>query len=333
MPWVGRRKVDWRKWEDGKGNKVDAPGYRGAQFTGKIIPPLTDGHGNPIKDGSFQIVMDAKGNYVVIDWSLPVDPSPVTAKAEEDDGRTAPIMGRMLYRTRHSLDRAKAAMAILADEKKERAKGLPPDPAQCFDLKGAAIVIGKLALRQFQRGPHKTRYVIVNEAIDITLLSKRGLVIKERTLKDAVARLVKEAQLRKANFKPRKKFTGPPILFSAPEGFGGFGGDRGDRTCPTPDSKSWDVVVDLYARTGQWCQTAKLIWCGDYPQELIEQCEEYRQEYLGDPDAFYDAALPAKDEDYRESIESRAIARAILECFEGSYVAEPEASAGDGAET
>jgi hypothetical protein len=319
--YIAPLKKDWRPWRNGRGEQIDSPPYRGVQFTGKIVPPLTDSAGNPIKDGPFQIVLDARGNYCIVDWSLPIDPSSVRGE-DDDDLFTAPLMGRRVYQTKHSLVRAKAAMAILAEEKRERARGLLPDPAQCFDLKGTAIMAGKLALRQFQRGPHKSRYVIVNDALDITL-PKRGLVIKERSLKDAVARFVKEAQLLKANFKPKKRFVavGAPIAFSAPEGFGGFGGAFQERTCPTPDSKSWDVTVDLYARTGAWCKTARLIWAGEYPQELVEQCENYRQEYLANPSAFYDPAPLEADAEEREKAEGHVSVRGVLECFEGSYVA------------
>src|SRR5271163_1568919 len=98
---VNRPPKDWRKWENGRGEKVDAPRYRGQQFTGKIIPPLVDSHSNPIKEDSFQIVRNAKGELVIIDWSLPAIAGASTDDSEfEDSGKTLPIMGRHVYRTK-----------------------------------------------------------------------------------------------------------------------------------------------------------------------------------------------------------------------------------------
>lgn len=116
---------DWRKWEDGHGNKIDSPPYQGQQFTGKIIPPLTDSHGHPIKEGSLQLVRDAKGTYRIIDWSLPVSR---IERTENDEGRTLPIMGRCIYETRHSLERGKLALSILARKKKSATRGFRTIP-------------------------------------------------------------------------------------------------------------------------------------------------------------------------------------------------------------
>jgi len=290
--YVARPPKDWRSWENGRGEKVDAPKYRGQQFTGKIIPPLTDSHGNPIKEGSFQIVRNAKGELVIIDWSLPVLGS-VVADASgfegEDDGKTQPIMGRHVYRTRGSLDQAKAALAVLVLAKKERLAGVPSDPAQCHDLAGKPVRIGQLALCEFKRGKLTGRFVIVDHGRDI-ISKDRGLVLKAKTFKQAVASFIEKSKTWKV---PRKKkiFVGPPIMFEAPAGFGGMGGFQ-ERVGVSPDSKAWDVTVDIYARTGKWCTTAKLIWAGQYPPELIEQCENYRQEYLENPESFYDDLKP-----------------------------------------
>ena len=285
---------DWRSWTDEHGEKTDAPKYRGRQFTGKIVPPLDDGRGNPIREGSLQVVRDARGEYSIIDWSLPITSSAALLSDGNDDAHTQPIMGCVVYRTRHSLERAKKALGILAEEKTSLAKGLKPDPAQCFDLKSVAIVIGGLSLRQFQRGEFKNRYAIINTSLDITL-PNRGLIIRAKTLKDAVARLMEETKTRRGAHKPKKKYIGPPIRFEAPAGgFGGFAG-AGERTCPTHDSPSWDAIVALYAKTGKWCQTARMIWpLGNYPDELVEQATSYREEYLLDPGAFYDEIVSAE---------------------------------------
>lgn len=319
---------DWRKWEDGRGNKVDAPVYRGQQFTGKIIPPLTDEHGHPIKDGSLQLVRDAKGTYRIIDWSLSVNSAPRGADAEECEGGTPPIMGRCLYETRHSVQRAKLALSILARKKKDRDAGLPDDPVQSRDLSGTPIFVGKLVLARYARGKFAGCYAIIDTAQDIAAPGYRLIMKKEVTLKKAVTLLIKESKKpRKAtgSVAVRKKYVaaGGPITFSAPEGFGGSGSGHQDRESPTPDSLAWDVTVDLYARTGRWCKTAMLIWGGDYPEELVEQCQNYREEFLEDPSKFYDYPNETKDEDDREIAESHQAVRDILEFFEGSVVIDP----------
>lgn len=324
MPWVGRRKKDWRKWRNDRGELIDAPPYRGAQSMGKIIPPLTDSHGIPFKEDSLQIMRDARGVYRVVDWSLSADKT-VAPVNEDTELQTHPIMGRVIYETRHSLERAKLAMSILARKRRDKKAGLPDDPVQCKDLKGAPIFIGRFVLARYARGKFVGHYAIIDTACDIAAPAYRFVLKKDASLKDAVLQLEKANKTRKpaAVEKSRKKYVaaGAPIAFSAPEGFGGFGGGGGDRECPTPDSVSWDVTVDLYARTGRWCKTAMLIWAGDYPAELVEQCENYRAEFLEDPSKFYDAAPPeTANDDYREMVESHEAARAILEHFEGSVV-------------
>jgi hypothetical protein len=325
--YISVKPKDWRKWEDGRGNKVDAPGYRGAQFTGKIVPPLTDPHGQPYRDGQLQLVRDARGVLRVIDWSLSVSKDAVM---DDEDGRTPPLMGRCVYETRHSLERALLAMSILAQRSRDKAAGLPEDPVQCKDLAGKPIFVGKLVLARYARGRFPGQLVIVDTALDIAAPARRIVLKKDTTLKQAVALLRKQAAGRKvAPAVARKKFVaaGPPITFSAPEGFGGLGGGGAqDRECPTPDSKSWDVTVDLYARTGKWCQTARLIWAGQYPAELVEQCENYRQEFLDDPSKFYDYPAETENDEYRETLESHAVVRMILECFEGSAVIDRPAN-------
>lgn len=316
---------DWRKWEDGRGNKVDAPPYRGQQFTGKIIPPLTDSHGHPIKDGPLQLVRDAKGTYRIIDWSLAADKSYVR---NVDDEGTPPIMGRCIYETRHSVERAKLALSILARKKRERDAGLPDDPVQSRDLADAPIFVGKLVLARYARGRFAGCYAIIDTAQDIAAPGYRLVMKKDVTLKKAVTLLVKESKKprKTAVAVVRKKFVaaGVPIMFSAPEGFGGSGGGNQDRESPAPDSLVWDVTVDLYARTGKWCKTAMLIWAGNYPEELVEQCQNYREEFLEDPSKFYDSPPETTNDDYREMAESHQAVRDILEFFEGSVVIDPD---------
>ena len=321
---------DWRKWEDGRGNKVDAPAYRGQQFTGKIIPPLTDSHGHPIKDGPLQLVRDAKGTYRIIDWSLPADRNINLAGGGEDYGRTPPIMGRCIYETRHSVERGKLALGILARKKRDRDAGLSDDPVQSKDLAGTPIFVGKLVLARYARGRFAGCYAIIDTTQDIAAPGYRLVMKKDVTLKQAVSLLVKESKKpRKAGVAvvTRKKYiaAGAPITFSAPEGFGGSGGGQ-DREGVAPDSLPWDVTVDLYARTGQWCRTAKLIWAGNYPEELVEQCQNYREEFLEDPSKFYDYPSETTNDDYREMAESHQAVRDILEHFEGSVVIDPDES-------
>lgn len=324
--YVSVRPKDWRKWEDGRGNKIDGPGYRGAQFTGKIVPPLTDSHGHPYKEDSLQIVRDARGVFKIIDWSLPVDKTAPAGTSDgfEEEPRTAPLMGRPVYETRHSLERAKLAMSILARRARDRKAGLPDDPAQCKDLAGKPIFVGKLVLARHARGRFAGHYAIIDTTCDVAAPGYRFVLKKGATLKDAVRALADMAKKHKpAAQKTRKTFVaaGGPIAFSVPDGLG-FGGGGGDRECPTPDSLSWDVTVDIYARTGKWCTTAMLIWAGAYPAELVEQCENYRQEFLEDPSKFYDYPDETTNDDYREMVESHAAARAILEHFEGSRVVD-----------
>lgn len=345
---VSQPPKDWRKWEDGHGNKIDAPKYQGAQFTGRIVPPLTDSHGNPIKKGDLQIVKDSKGNYKIIDWSLSAIAEP-TSKSDterdvdsdfEDARGTAPIMGRTIYETRHSLDRAYKALDILAHEQKDRLGGKAKDPAACFDLKGVRIAVGegKIWLGQYVRGKFAGQYVLVDDRVDITLPGHLFIFNKKtESLKEAVAKFLAEVANRKVAPK-KKQYTWPQIQFSAPEGFGSFGGaGYANQTYPTPDSLSWDTIVELYARTGRWCETAMLIWSDQqYPEELIEQCRAYREEYLANPAAFYEPweshphgcseAAPKGDSDLEESkaildreiAESHEAVRDVLEAFDGA---------------
>jgi len=323
---VSQPPKDWRKWEDGRGNKLDSPKYQGAQFTGRIVPPLTDSHGNLIKKGDLQIVKDSKGNYKIIDWSL----SAIAAQSErrtsdsdfEEIITTAPIMGRTLYETRHSLDRAYKALDILALEQKDRLAGKAKDPAPCFDLKGVRIAVGEGAvwLGQYARGKFANHYVLVDDRVDITLPQHLFIFNKKTaSLKDAVTKFLAEVARRKIAPK-KKKYIWPEIQFSAPDGFGSSGGaGYANQTYPTPDSLSWDTIVELYARTGRWCETAMLIWPDQqYPEELIEQCKNYRQEYLTNPAAFYAPEDTSKlTGDEQELAEIRVIVRDILEVFEG----------------
>jgi hypothetical protein len=309
---VPRAPKDWRPWRNKHGEQIDSPPHRGPQFTGKIVPPLVGRDGQPIRNGSLQIVRDVKGNYNIIDWSLAITPS-ASSEAKGSEG-TAPIMGRLVYQTRHSLERALKALGILAARAEDRERGLPRDPALCRDFKDTPIALGggKLWLGRFARGKFKGHYVLVDERVDITL-PRHWLIFNKTSsssLKSAVAKFLAEVQKRTASPKI-KKYVWPEIQFNVPDGagFGSFGGSwASNQTCPTPDSKSWDVTVDLYARTGRWCKTARLIWAGNYPQELVEQCENYRAEFLENPSAFYDdigSDLPLSDNE-REAGESHA---------------------------
>ncbi len=120
--------------------------------------------------------------------------------------------------------------------------------------------------------------------------------------------------------KKKRIFVGPPIMFEAPAGFGGSGGGFQERVGVSPDSMAWDTVVELYARTGEWCTTAKLIWADQYPAELIEQANNYREEYLADPSAFYDQPVPIVTGDEREIVEGDALVCEILETFDATIV-------------
>ena len=75
--YVGQEKKDHRKWTDAKGQKIDAPKWRGRTSYGKEIPLPRDPHGEPYELGKgtahhVQVMLRADGRYAVCDWSRPL---------------------------------------------------------------------------------------------------------------------------------------------------------------------------------------------------------------------------------------------------------------------
>lgn len=76
--YVGYEPKDWRKWEDGRGQKIDAPKFRGRTSYGKDIPMPRNSHGElyviSSLDGTkkMQVLRRSDGRYVVGDFSAGV---------------------------------------------------------------------------------------------------------------------------------------------------------------------------------------------------------------------------------------------------------------------
>ena len=282
---------DWRQWSDGRGNKLDAPKWQGRTSSGgKTVAPLVGDDGQPIRLGTLQIIRDARGNFVVIDWSKPlVEPLPSEGDKEgvqSESFGTAPIMGKQVYKTNQGLPRAKSAMAAIFAHDKEKAAGLLPDPAPSFDLAGQRIQIERNSLCQYARGKWKGRYAIVDEGVALGH-ERRVIILKETRFKDAVNAFVKIAKKRQSAPK-KKRFVGAPIAFNIPSGFGGGGGGgfSSERELPEPGSLSWQTSVELFAQTGKWCETAK--FPTGRPAALEEEAREARTRWLEE-----DAKRPA----------------------------------------
>lgn len=276
--------TDYRQWNDGRGNKLDSPAYRGrTSAAGKLIPPLVGTDGQPIRLGTFQVVRDARGAYVVIDWSRPFyagDEKKTETDGNEDDGpHETPLLGKQVWRTNDLTD-AKRAMAALHQFAEELRKGLVADPAPCFDLAGKRVQIGDLSLRRFARGKLQGRYAVVNERLSVAS-KKRTTLLKATTFKEAVFSFERERKRREAATKPPRRFVGAPISFSAPSG--GIGSSFipfDEREYPEPGSLSWKTAVDLYAQTGRWPRSAE--YPTGRPAALEAEAEEARAAYLAE---------------------------------------------------
>ena len=305
---------DWRTWSDGRGNKVNSPSYRGRTSSGgKTIPQPTEPDGSPIRLGSLQLLRDARGAFVVIDWDLPMAPAP----ARHDDGNpddlgsrgTAPVKGRAIFRTHDDLAAARSALRVLHQEKLDRAAGLPPNPEYVSDLAGKPIAMAGVSLGRFVRGKYKGSFCVVVDMLSIADRRKFGL-LKEKTLKAATYAFVEIAKKRAAKVLPKKRYVGAPIAFSAPGGGMGSGfSPSWERDLPEPGSLSWQTAVDFYARTGRWCFSA--CFPTGRPPALEEEALAAREAFLAEtveepelrPDSKVRAALRKLPERDRAAVE------------------------------
>ena len=279
--YVRAQPKDYRAWRDARGQQIDAPTKRGGgSFGGKVIPPLVDRSGKPIRLGDFQVVRDLKGQFKVIDWSRPVFDEPESEEKSvfEDLGaapRTFAIMGKEVYKSKN-VQRAIHAMVALHRDKRDRLAGFPPDPAPQNDLAGKPIQIGSLSLARWARGPVQGTFTIVDLGREITHSRRFTDLPKCKNLKQAVAAFVLESRKRKTAPPKKTRAVGAPIAFDVPAGFGGSGGGGGfggsfvpyaERTYPEPGSVTWKTCIALYARTGRWPRTADLIWGEGRPDD------------------------------------------------------------------
>jgi hypothetical protein len=315
---------DWRSWSDGRGNKVDSPAYRGRTSSGgKTIPQPTEHDGSPIRIGSLQLLRDARGAFVIVDWDLPMTPPP----EKQDDGEpeelrsrgTAPVKGRMIFRTHADLDAARSAMRVLHQEKLDRAKGLLPNPERVSDLAGKPIAMAGLSLGRFIRGKYKGSFCVVDDARTIADPKKFGL-LKEKTLKAATYAFVAIAEKHAAKAKPKKRFVGAPIAFSAPGGGmgGGFSSSSWEKDLPEPGSLSWQSAVDFYARTGRWSFSA--CYPTGRPPALEEEALAAREAFLAEAGK---EPEPAPSPEVRAAFQKlpkkdRVVIEGVLAHFEGA---------------
>ena len=322
-PHISVRPEDRRPWSDGRGNKVDAPRRSGPTFGGKTVVPLVGSDGQPIRLGSFQVIQNVRGAFVVIDHSLPMFASDDEVRDRKDsESRTAAIMGREVFSTKEGLGRAMAAMVVLHRDKVAKDKGLPLEPAQLKDLKGQEIRRGDLALCRYERGPTKGTFAICDHGHR----PRRIYDLKEKTIRAALAAFEKRCRTHKPAAPKRKPHAGL-IGFEPPAGFGSFGGGqpgwmRAEKTCPEPGSLPWKTCVRLYAHTGKWCKTANLIWGDQRPADLEEEANAAREEFLKSAAV----ELPAKDDEAALRMmrklpkASKTLVNILLEHFEGTLL-------------
>lgn len=281
-PWMPRAPQDWRKWTDGRGNKIDAPARRGGgSFGGKTVMPLVGSDGQPIRLGDLQVIQNVRGVFVVIDHSLPMfeipRPRAEDGGAPDDTPHTSPIMGREVFATREGLGRAMAAMVVLHRDKLAEKARLPLDPAQCIDTKGREIRRGDLALCRYTRGPTAGKFAVVDHGFS----PRRIYDLEDKNIKAALRAFEKRCARHRPAAPKRRPHAGL-IGFEPPPGWGGGGGGwmRAERSLPEPGSVSWKTIVASYAQTGKWCRTANMIWGDVRPEEIERQAEEARKEWL-----------------------------------------------------
>jgi len=324
--YVAQRPIDRRAWTDGHGNKIDSPKYRGgASFGGKTIAPLVGDDGQPIRLGTLQIVRDARGMHVVIDWSKPFFEEAAPPREEEGDRKdrpamgTTPLMGKQIFRHK-DLRRARAAMLVLHRDAEAIAAGLPLDPAQCTDDRGKAIRSGDLALCQYARGGRRGHFAIVDHGPT----PRRVFDIDAKNKKAALRVFLKESA-RRAAAGPKPAVRGAPIAFDVPLGFGGgssYAKSWADRSVPEEDSEAWRTSVALYARTGKWCRTANMIWSDARPPGLEVEAAAAREAFLEELRA---EEQPKDDPKARRAMrklskDDRTLLNQILERFDGALL-------------
>lgn len=322
--YVSQKPIDWRPWNDGRGNKVDSPKKGGPTFGGKVVVPLVGSDGQPIRLGTFQVIRDARGTHVVIDWSKPAVGEPVVVEGDERKERPqqmSGIMGKEIFRSK-DLRRACAAMLVLHRDAEATAAGLPLDPAQCTDDRSKEIKKGDVALCQYARGPQKGRFAIVDHGPR----PRRIFDIEAKNKKVAFRIFLKEAA-RRGEQKPKPIVRGAPIAFDVPSGFG-FGGGATfsrswkDRTYPEEGSDSWNTCVSLYAQTGKWCRTANLIWSDVRPDALEFEAAAARETFLKEEAARQEPKDEPKALRAMKKLSSadKRVLNEILEFFDGALL-------------
>jgi len=345
---------DFRAWRDGRGQQIDAPTTKrgGGSFGGKVIAPLVDRSGKPIRLGDFQVVRDLKGQFKVIDWSRPAmdppeDEERSVFKEEIAAPRTSAIMGKEVYKSKN-VQRSIHAMIALHRDKRDRLANLPPDPAPQSDLANKSIQIGSLSLARWARGPVQGTFTIVDLGREITHSRRFTDLPKCKNLKQAVKAFILESRKRKTAPPKKMRAVGAPIAFEVPSGFGGSGGGFGgggfggsfvpyaERTYPEPGGDAWKTCIALYAQTGRWPKTADLIWGegrpdddGKIPEGFEKRPERLEQQAHEARVAFLEAEKEeAKKEPADEPValanleklrdEDRILINEILEHFGGT---------------
>jgi len=313
---ISQAPTDYRSWSDGRGNKLDSPAYQGRTFgAGKLVPPVEES-GEPVRLGTFQIIRDARGMYILVDWALPL----VGKMPEPDEyGRTQQVvMGKQVLRCK-TLEQAKNAMSVLHQHAKDAREGLAEDPAQCFDLAGKRIVLGALSLRRYARGSHVGRYALCDEHQAKFPLCKI-FVLKATTLKEAVLTLERENKKILVKPKPKMRYVGAPISFSAPGGGGGYV-PFGERSFPEPGSVSWETAVQYFARYGKYPRSAD--WSTGIPESLESEAHAAREEFLAKEKEEGKIAVDSPDAIKamkKLPMEERALLNEVLEELNGALV-------------
>ena len=286
---ISERPKDWRQWSDGQGNKIDSPKYGGrTSGAGKLIPPVTNPDGTPVRIGTFQVIRDARMRCLVVDFSKPID----DVEFPDADGvlHSNPIKGRTVYVASNET-RAYNAMVTLHRIAEDLRAHREPDPLQCVDLAGKVVRLESFGMAQYKRGPKKNAYVLVDH--DRHMADRnRNTSLKAENFKDAVGEFVRLARTlaRDPTKKKKKKiFRGAPIDLGDTSSLGNFGFGGGssfkpawEKECPEPRGFTWNVCKEVFAKTGKWCRTANLIWADARPAALEEDARVAREAWLAE---------------------------------------------------
>lgn len=132
---VGYPKRGFRKWKNEKGEVIDAPRFRGTTFFAKLIPLPVDVHGKPLRLGTFQVMMNGDGYFLVADWSKPLGENIVYISLK--GLRDACVIAGMFHRwerwqgpLRKNQSRHKAVFGV---EQKVRPVPPPAPPREAYE--------------------------------------------------------------------------------------------------------------------------------------------------------------------------------------------------------